>query len=63
MDLVPRCTLLHHRLYDQIKEEHFYSLLLLFVPVINEQDLVENNESAENVLSKFIESNRASQKA
>ena len=51
----------NHRLYDPSKEnereEYYYSLLLLFVPFRNEEELVENNESAENAFSKFIQSN------
>ena len=50
--------IVNHRIYDPNKpdecEAHYYSLLLLFVPFINEAVLVGESQTAEEAFNQFL---------
>ena len=54
-----KSVLPNHRVYNPNKENYFYSLLLLFVPFRNEEDLIEEGESAEDAFDRHMEQNDA----
>ena len=58
-----KSVLPNHRVYnpnkENEKENYFYSLLLLFVPSRNEEDLIEEGESAEDAFDRHMEQNDA----
>ena len=53
----------NHKLFNPKKEDenesYFYSLLLLFVPFRNEDELTEEGESAEDAFIRHMENNDA----
>ena len=58
-----KSTLPNHKLFNPKKEDkkesYFYSLLLLFVPFRNEDELTEEGESAEDAFNRHMEHNDA----
>ena len=53
----------NHRIYNPSKENeresYFYSLLLLFIPLHKEEDLIEENEDAEHAFNRHMQENDA----
>ena len=58
-----KSVLPNHKLFNPKKEDkkesYFYSLLLLFVPFRNEDELTEEGESAEDAFNRHMEHNDA----
>ena len=58
-----KSVLPNHKLFNPKKEDekesYFYSLLLLFVPFRNEDELTEEGESAEDAFNRHMEHNNA----
>ena len=58
-----KSVLPNHKLFNPKKEDekesYFYSLLLLFVPFLNEGELTEEGESAEDTFNRHMEHNDA----
>ena len=56
-----KSRLVNHKLYDPQKEnqreEHFYSLLLLFVPFRNEASLLKESETADEAFNHLLPAN------
>ena len=53
----------NHKIYnpnrEKERESYYYSLLLLFVPFRNEEDLIGNGEKAESAFNRHLKENHA----
>ena len=50
----------NHKIYrEEERESYYYSLLLLFVPFRNEEDLIGNGENAESAFNRHLNENHA----